>query len=149
MVISLHRANSLWLLNFMRGDIYFNKLNLCSLYESLVIVSRDLKTWVDPDEERHLLILGLIWLLQLRLNAIFELSLKVNASHDLERITKGLRLTKITIDDGKFASKEAFETYFLMFYKCNTLHLAMAPFFSRSHGIYWFRKSFSAFVGCE
>lgn len=61
-------------------NICLRNLIVYGAYESLVISSRDLKEMVDPKDK--FLISDPIWLLQLRLNDIFEPSPKTNIAHD-------------------------------------------------------------------
>lgn len=61
--------------------------------------------------------------MQLWFNATFEPSLNTIVSPNLEGGAEGLRLSQLTPDDEKYASKEAFETYFYLFTTTeNTYH---------------------------
>lgn len=70
-----------------------------------------MKTW-RTGRTTNIQIGGPIWLLQLWLNAIFEPSLKTEVPPNLEVGVEGLRLAKLTPDDGKVVSIDIFEDYF-------------------------------------
>lgn len=69
---------------------------------------------------------GPIWLLQLWFK--FEPYLKSEVPPILEMGVEGLQLSQLTSDDYKVVSKEVFETYFDMFYRCKAFVSTMEPF---------------------
>lgn len=85
---------------------------------------------------------GLIWLLQLWLSATFESSLETRAPLNPKLGIEGIRIAKLTHDDGKVISLEVFENYFQMFYMCKTFTSIMTLFSNRWCGPEWFRKPF-------
>lgn len=108
--------------------ICLSRLILYGLYESLGLTSQDLNKRINPES----LQVGVpIRLLQLWLNSIFEPSLKNRIPPNSEVGFEGLRLTQLTPDDGKVVSKEVFETYFDMIYRCKTFISTMTPFANR------------------
>lgn len=106
-----------------------------SLYEYLGVVSLELKTIATKEKD---FISGLIWLLQLWLNATFELSLNVSAPTDLARRVEGTKLALLTPKDVDY--RQVLRKYFFMYVNCATFVSYMAPFINRSHEPYWFRR---------
>lgn len=138
---SLHVANQFIPLATQlheRRNACLSKLILCGLCESLGNTSHEFKEWKNLE---ILLISGPAWLMQFWLNSTFEPYFKTNISPNLERSVEGTRLSQVTSDDDDTASKEIFETYFDMFYKCKTFTSIMAPFSYRNYGPTWFRKA--------
>lgn len=115
------------------------RLLLCGLYESLGLASQDLKQNTNLES---LQVGGLIWILQLWLNATFKPSLKTRIPPNSEVEVEGPRLTQLTPDNGKLLTMDVFDTYFNMLYTCKSFISTMAPFSSRWCGIEWFRKPF-------
>lgn len=81
----------------------------------------------------------MFWLLQLWLNATFEVSLDVKNLDDNNttisgRRIEGTRLNLLTPNDKNRSDRDAFFAYFLMFAKRYHFNVAMAPFSKRTYG---------------
>lgn len=95
------------------------------LYESLGVAVEDMVRLENPN---NLQIGRPIWILQLWLNSAFELSLMTIVPPKPVVGVKGLRIAKLTLNDGKVIYLDTFENYFQMFCKCKTFTETMTPF---------------------
>lgn len=124
--------------NAWRKGIFISQLILESLYESLGLATEVLRN-LQP--KVNLLLFGSFWLLQLWLNATFEISLDIgkpnNTSEAIRDICiKGIQLTKMTPTDKNRSNREAFPSYFLIFSKLYHFNPTMAPF-SKKNSCTW------------
>ncbi|KAI5406294.1 hypothetical protein KIW84_052873 [Lathyrus oleraceus] len=94
--------------------ICLRRLILLGFYESLGFSCEDLKERENP---YNIQIGGPIWILQLWINAIFESFLKTKVPRNPEAGVEGLRMDKLTHNDGKVVSWEICEDYFQLFYR--------------------------------
>lgn len=102
--------------------VCLRKLNLCNLYESLGVASCNLIDQAYLDS----LQIGVIWLLQLWLNATFAPVLHTENSSDTVVGGEGVWLARITPDDGNTV------LHFFMFFKRITFVSTMALFATRN-----------------
>lgn len=96
-------------------DVCLSKLILGSLYESLGLGTEDLRN-IQPKD--GLLLFGPFWLLQLWLNATFEISLDDKLANGTEENlkdhhVKGTRLNLLTLTNKNRSNREAFTSWCL------------------------------------
>ena len=97
--------------------VFLSQLILGSLYEFLGLETEALRN-IQPKD--GLLLCGPFWLVQLWLNATFELSLDVKPSNEADESIKehhieGTQLNLLTPTDKNRSYRDAFMSYFLMF----------------------------------